>query len=339
MGLESIRNTKRGNASGRASAVQNRRYCWPMAHLTYITAGESHGPALVAIVSGMPAGVEVDLAFINAELARRQGGYGRGARQRIETDVVEVLSGVRLGKSIGSPIALKIANKDSRLEDVQKTPPVPVPRPGHADLAGSVKYLTTDCRETLERASAARPRRVAAGALFRCLLRAVGIEVFGFVRSILDARWEGTVTEDNWRSLVDPRDASETYSRTAHRVRRPFASARLSARPRSTRTPSAARSRPMCSAARPGSVRRCVGRAAGCAVGRGRHGHPGVQGGRDRAGRGSVSAVPDRAYTIPSRSIPRGWADRRSGSCELQQCRRHRRGHDQRRARSSFGAR
>ncbi len=180
--------------------------------MSYITAGESHGPALVTIVSGMPAGVEVDLGFINAELARRQGGYGRGARQRIETDVVEVLSGVRRGKTMGSPVCLRIANKDSRLEDGDKTPPVHVPRPGHADLAGSVKYLTTDCRETLERASARETAaRVAAGALARCLLRAVGIEVFGFVRSILDAEWAGDVTEGNWKALLGARDASETY--------------------------------------------------------------------------------------------------------------------------------
>ena len=183
-----------------------------MAILNYQTAGESHGPALVTIVSGLPAGVSVDVDFINGELARRQGGYGRGARQRIETDVIEILSGVRLGKTIGSPVCLKIANKDSRLDDVQKTPPVHTPRPGHADLAGSVKYLTTDCRETLERASARETAaRVAAGALARCMLRALGIEAFGFVRSILDAEWDGVVTEENWRGLIAARDASETY--------------------------------------------------------------------------------------------------------------------------------
>jgi chorismate synthase len=183
-----------------------------MSRLTYQTAGESHGPALVTIVSGLPAGVILDTAFINAELARRQGGYGRGARQRIESDAVEVLSGVRRGKTIGSPLALLIRNKDSRLDDPAKTPPVYTPRPGHADLAGSVKYLTTDCRETLERASARETAaRTAAGAAARCLLRALGIEVFGFVRSILSAATETAVTEDNWRSLIPLRDASETY--------------------------------------------------------------------------------------------------------------------------------
>ncbi len=191
--------------------------------LSYQTAGESHGPALVTIVTGLPAGVPLDVEFINGELARRQGGYGRGARQRIERDEVEVLSGVRRGKTIGSPLALVIRNKDSRLDDPAKTPPVHTPRPGHADLAGSVKYLTTDCRETLERASARETAaRVAAGAAARCLLRLLrdegpggrlgeGIEVFGFVRSILDGATDVEVTEANWRSLVAARDASETY--------------------------------------------------------------------------------------------------------------------------------
>lgn len=183
-----------------------------MAHLSYLTAGESHGPALIAIVSGLPKGLEVDTGFINAELARRQGGYGRGARQRIETDTVEILSGVRLGHATGAPITLKIANKDSRLDDLAKTPPVHTPRPGHADMAGSLKYLTTDCRETLERASARETAaRVAAGALSRLLLRSVGIEVFGFVRSILDARWDGEVAHADLPALTTLRDASDTY--------------------------------------------------------------------------------------------------------------------------------
>jgi chorismate synthase len=183
-----------------------------MAQLTYQTAGESHGPALITIVSGLPKGLSVDLDVINAELARRQGGYGRGARQRIETDVVDVLAGVRLGQTTGAPVCFRIANKDSRLDDLSRTPPVHTPRPGHADMAGSIKYLTTDCRETLERASARETAaRVAAGALARLLLRALGVEVFGFVRSILDAEWDGSVTPDNWRGLVPLRDASDTY--------------------------------------------------------------------------------------------------------------------------------
>ena len=184
----------------------------PMPVLEYHTAGESHGPALLALVQGMPAGVPVDLEFINAELRRRQGGYGRGGRQRIETDTAEFLSGVRQATTIASPIAIRIINKDSRIDDPVRTPPVYRPRPGHADLAGSIKWLTTDCRATLERASARETAaRVAAGALARCLLRELGVEVFGFVRSVRDAHSSVDVTESNWRSLRADRDASEVY--------------------------------------------------------------------------------------------------------------------------------
>src|SRR6201986_5199682 len=106
-----------------------------MSTLCYRTAGESHGRALLSLIEGMPAGVPIAKDFIDAELRRRQGGYGRGGRQKIETDAVEFLSGVRMGKSIGSPIAMMIANKDSRLDDPKATPPLHRPRPGHADLA------------------------------------------------------------------------------------------------------------------------------------------------------------------------------------------------------------
>lgn len=183
-----------------------------MASLTYHTAGESHGPALIILVQGVPAGLRLDLEFINAELARRQGGYGRGARQKIETDVAEVLSGVRRGKTIGSPIAMKIVNRDSRLDDLERTPPVYRPRPGHADLAGSIKWLTTDCRDVLERASARETAsRVAAGTLARVMLLEMGIEVFGFVRSIHQAATAVEVNESNWKSLLAARDASDVY--------------------------------------------------------------------------------------------------------------------------------
>ena len=180
--------------------------------MDYQTAGESHGPTLLALVSGMPAGVPVDVAFIDAELRRRQGGYGRGGRQRIEADAVTVLSGVRLGQTTGAPVALQVPNKDSRLDDLARTPAVHTPRPGHADLAGSMKYLTTDCRETLERASARETAaRVAAGALARCLLRELGIEVFAFTRSVHQARTDVTITEANWQQMRAARDASDTY--------------------------------------------------------------------------------------------------------------------------------
>lgn len=183
-----------------------------MSTLSYRTAGESHGPALITLVEGMPAGVPVDKPFIDNELRRRQGGYGRGGRQKIETDAAEFLTGVRMGKTIASPIAIRIPNKDSRLDDPAATPPLHRPRPGHADLAGSIKWLTTDCRETLERASARETAaRVAAGALARCLLREFGIDVFGFVRTVGEATAKVEVTAENWRALAGLRDASEVY--------------------------------------------------------------------------------------------------------------------------------
>ncbi len=122
-----------------------------MATLNYRTAGESHGKTLIALVEGMPAAVPLDNEMIDVELRRRQGGYGRGGRQRIEADRVEFLTGVRRGKTTGAPVTLQIVNRDSRLDEA---PAVHRPRPGHADLAGALKWLTIDCRETLERASA-----------------------------------------------------------------------------------------------------------------------------------------------------------------------------------------
>jgi len=167
---------------------------------------------MLALVEGMPAGVAVDQALIDAELRRRQGGYGRGGRQKIETDKAEFLSGVRMGKTIGSPIAMLIVNRDARLDDPAATPPLHRPRPGHADLAGSVKWLTTDCRETLERASARETAaRVAAGALARSFLAAFGIDVFGFVRAVGTAVGKFEVTPQNWRQLLTARENSEVY--------------------------------------------------------------------------------------------------------------------------------
>jgi chorismate synthase len=183
-----------------------------MPRLEYQTAGESHGPCVLSTVTGLPAQLVLDTPFIDGELARRQGGYGRGGRQQIERDRAEYLTGVRLGATIGSPVTVRIVNKDARLDDVERTPPVFRPRPGHADLAGSVKWLTTDCRATLERASARETAgRVAAGAIARCLLRAIGIDVFGFVRSVAEAETNVVVNDRNWRDLMAARDASETY--------------------------------------------------------------------------------------------------------------------------------
>jgi len=103
------------------------------------TAGESHGPALTTLVDGLPAGLEVDAEFIDGELRRRQGGYGRGGRMKIESDAATFLAGVRRGRTTGAPVVMQIPNRDSRLDDLERTPPVYRPRPGHADLAGSVK--------------------------------------------------------------------------------------------------------------------------------------------------------------------------------------------------------
>src|SRR5439155_20091791 len=155
----------------------------------FTTAGESHGRALVAIVEGLPAGIPVDLDQINHELWRRQQGYGRGARMKIESDHVEILSGVRHGLTLGSPLALLIENKDwanwnevmavePRAIAPEKSRRVKRPRPGHADLAGGLKYDAHDLRNVLERASARETAaRVACGALAKQLLANFGVEI------------------------------------------------------------------------------------------------------------------------------------------------------------------
>ncbi len=163
--------------------------------LRFLTAGESHGPALTVIVEGLPAGVPVDREAIDSDLRRRQGGYGRGGRMKIEKDAVEVLAGVRHGHTLGSPVSLLVRNKDfENWRDVMTPdPPAPetkrrvlrYPRPGHADLAGALKYLTDDLRNVLERASARETTaRVAAGALARALLRCAGVEIRSHVMRI-----------------------------------------------------------------------------------------------------------------------------------------------------------
>lgn len=156
----------------------------------------------------MPAGVTIDTELVDAELKRRQGGYGRGGRMKIERDRAEFLSGLRRGVTMGSPIAIRLANRDHRIDDA---PPVHRPRPGHADLAGSIKWLTVDCRETLERASARETAaRVAAGALVRSLLRVFDIEVIGYVLRIHDVVATGA-TDASVDELRKQRDANEAY--------------------------------------------------------------------------------------------------------------------------------
>ncbi len=175
--------------------------------LRYWTAGESHGPALVALVDGFPAGLAVDVAKIDAELVRRQGGYGRGGRQRIETDAVTFLSGLWRGVTLGSPLALQVVNKDAKLE---KLDDVDRPRPGHADLPGAIKHLG-GVRAVLERASARETAaRVAAGGLARQLLAVFGIDVAGWVTELGDVRLgDRSGTLDELRAL---RDTSAIYS-------------------------------------------------------------------------------------------------------------------------------
>ena len=159
--------------------------------LRYFTAGESHGEALVAFLSGMPAGLEIDQAFVDRELWRRQQGYGRGGRMKIERDTAHILSGVRHGKTIGSPISMQLENRDWKnwqqslpveAGDPEKHKRVASPRPGHADLAGALKFNFPEARYVLERASARESAaRVAIGAIAKLYLRALGIEVLSHV--------------------------------------------------------------------------------------------------------------------------------------------------------------
>ena len=161
-----------------------------MASLRFTTAGESHGPGLVAIVEGLPAGLELDRERVDRELARRQLGHGRGGRMKIESDSAEIRSGVRHGRTLGSPVAVLVANRDYANWEERMNPwpveaeveEVHTPRPGHADLAGLMKYGHSDVRNVLERASARETAaRVAAGALAKELLRAFGVSVVSHV--------------------------------------------------------------------------------------------------------------------------------------------------------------
>jgi chorismate synthase len=171
--------------------------------LRYLTAGESHGPALTAIVEGYPSGISLETALIDRELERRQGGYGRGKRQQIETDRVIVESGTYHGVTTGGPITLRLINKDAKLERL--TEPA-APRGGHIDLAGAINYQT-GIRQVLERASARETAlRVAAGSLARLLLDELGITVFGYVREI------GGIPAPPLSMDAGVRDASPVYT-------------------------------------------------------------------------------------------------------------------------------
>lgn len=186
-------------------------------HFRFTTAGESHGPALVTIVEGLPAGLPVAAAGVDAQLARRQQGHGRGARMAIEQDRIEWLAGVRAGETLGSPVAMRIANRDwAHWQDVMAPEGQPGearrrrvtrPRPGHADLVGVLKYDRTDARDILERASARETAaRVAAGALARRLLEEFGIDVGSHVVSL------GGVRAELPAALPDPLNAAADRS-------------------------------------------------------------------------------------------------------------------------------
>lgn len=184
--------------------------------LRFSTAGESHGESLIALISGLPAGVEVDQQFIDRELWRRQRGYGRGGRMRIESDTAHILSGVRHGKTIGAPIAIEIENRDWKnwtevlpvaAGDPAKHKAVASPRPGHADLAGALKYDFPDARYVLERASARESTaRVAAGAFAKLLLKVLSIEVASHVIRVGRAELERDAV---WEEIAALRDKEE----------------------------------------------------------------------------------------------------------------------------------
>src|SRR5450631_4725050 len=177
--------------------------------LRYLTAGESHGEALVAFLSGLPAGLEVGLEFVDRELWRRQQGYGRGGRMKIERDTAHILSGVRQGMTIGSPISVQLENRDWKHwqeslpvaeGDPAKHKRVASPRPGHADLAGALKYNFPEARYVLERASARESAaRVALGALAKSFLGKFGIEVLSHVIAVGAANVEHEVP---WEKIV-----------------------------------------------------------------------------------------------------------------------------------------
>ena len=153
-----------------------------MPELRYFTAGESHGPCLIGVVEGLPAGLKLDLAAINRDLARRQQGYGRGGRMKLETDQAEVLSGIRHGETIGSPVAFMVKNRDFKIDVL---PAVTKPRPGHADLAGVIKYDRQDARDILERSSARETTmRVAIGGACKLLLAEIGVDIVGHIVSL-----------------------------------------------------------------------------------------------------------------------------------------------------------
>ncbi len=169
--------------------------------LKFMTAGESHGPAVTAILEGIPAGLKLDASLIDPELARRQKGFGAGGRMKIERDKVEILSGIMDGQTIGMPISLLVKNLNHKQWQGKEIEPMTAPRPGHADLTGAVKYGYKDLRPSLERASARETTmRVAVGAISKAFLAEFGVVVGGYVRSIgqVDAQFNGIKLKDRF---------------------------------------------------------------------------------------------------------------------------------------------
>src|ERR1700735_936064 len=191
--------------------------------LRYFTAGESHGEALVAFLSGMPAGLKIDQAFLDRELWRRQQGYGRGGRMKIERDTAHILSGVRHGMTIGSPISVQLENRDWKNwqeslpvaeGDPARNKRVASPRPGHADLAGALKYNFPEARYVLERASARESAaRVAIGALAKVFLRELGIEVLSHVIAVGNVAVQ---QELSWKEIASLYGQEEVLLNCAH---------------------------------------------------------------------------------------------------------------------------
>ncbi len=186
----------------------------------FLTAGESHGPALSAIIEGIPANLPIDFAYINEQLKRRQGGYGRGARQQIETDTAQITSGVRFGRAMGGPITLNVRNRDHEQSWQDRmsvgpiddpTPPITQPRPGHADFAGMLKYHYDDLRPILERSSARNTAAlVAVGAIARLLLAQINIEIVSHVVTVggVHARFDGLKSQADYRDMARRAESS-----------------------------------------------------------------------------------------------------------------------------------
>jgi chorismate synthase len=190
----------------------------------FLTGGESHGPALTVIVEGFPAGLALPEEEINRDLARRQGGYGRSGRQRIEHDAVQFLGGVEQGVTTGGPIVMQIANRDHANFVKKEHPPLTSPRPGHADLVGAVKYRLSDMRTALERSSARETAaRTAAGAVARLLLREFGVKVGSIVTEI-----GGAVASD--LDFSNPRTLLEATEESPVRCPDPAATEEMKAR-------------------------------------------------------------------------------------------------------------